>query len=44
MLMTMYSTGMRRAEMCHLKVEDIDSDRMLIHIRQGKVARIVMCR
>src|SRR5260370_19961095 len=39
MLMTLYSTGMRRAEMCHLKVEDIDSDRMLIHIRQGKGRR-----
>jgi integrase/recombinase XerD len=36
MLMTIYSTGMRRAEMCNLKVEDIDSDRMLIQIRQGK--------
>jgi site-specific recombinase XerD len=33
MLMTLYSTGMRRAELCHLKVEDIDSDRMIIHIR-----------
>jgi integrase/recombinase XerD len=32
----MYSTGMRRAELCLLKVEDIDSTRMLIHIRQGK--------
>jgi site-specific recombinase XerD len=39
MLMTVYSTGMRRAEMCLLKVEDIDSDRMLIHIRQGKGRR-----
>jgi integrase/recombinase XerD len=36
MLMTLYSTGMRRAEVCSLKVEDIDSGRMLIHIRQGK--------
>ena len=36
MLMTVYSTGMRRAELCRLKVEDIDSTRMLIHIRQGK--------
>lgn len=36
MLMTVYSTGMRRAEMCNLKVEDLDSDRMVIHIRQGK--------
>ena len=39
MLMTAYSTGMRRAEICHLKVEDIDSDRMLIRIRQGKGRR-----
>ena len=36
MLMTLYSTGMRRAELCHLKVEDIDSVRMLVHIRHGK--------
>src|SRR5258708_7950929 len=36
MLMTLYSTGMRRAELCKLKVEDIDSGRMLIHIREGK--------
>jgi integrase len=39
MLMTVYSTGMRRAEMCNLKVDDIDSDRMIIHIRQGKNRR-----
>ncbi len=39
MLMTVYSTGMRRAEMCNLKVEDLDSDRMVIHIRQGKGQR-----
>jgi integrase len=36
MLIMMYSTGMRRAALCRLKVEDIDSTRMLIHIRQGK--------
>ncbi len=36
MLITLYSTGMRRAELCHLKVEDIDSKRMLIRIQQGK--------
>jgi site-specific recombinase XerD len=36
MLMTLYSTGMRRAELCHLKVEDIDSTRMIVHIRHGK--------
>jgi integrase len=27
MLMTLYSTGVRRAELCQLKVEDIDGDR-----------------
>jgi site-specific recombinase XerD len=39
MLMTLYSTGMRRAEMCRLKVEDIDSKRGLIHVRAGKGGR-----
>jgi integrase/recombinase XerD len=36
LLMTLYSTGMRRAELTRLKVGDIDSDRMVIHIKQGK--------
>ncbi len=36
MLMTLYATGMRRAELIGLKVQDIDSQRMIIHIRQGK--------
>src|SRR5438034_7188093 len=27
---------MRRAELCHLKAADIDSQRMMVHIRQGK--------
>jgi site-specific recombinase XerD len=39
MLMTLYSTGMRRAEMCRLKVSDIDSERMIVHIRKGKGGR-----
>ena len=39
MLMMLYSTGMRRAELCHLKVCDIDSERMVIHVRQGKGGR-----
>jgi site-specific recombinase XerD len=39
MLMTLYATGLRRAELCHLKVSDIDSERMVIHVRQGKGAR-----
>jgi integrase/recombinase XerD len=36
MLMTLYSTGMRCAELCRLQVIDIDSLRMVVHIRQGK--------
>jgi site-specific recombinase XerD len=38
-LMTLYATGLRRAELCHLKVADIDSDRMMIHVREGKGGR-----
>jgi len=38
-LMTLYSTGMRRDELIHLKVDDIDSQRMVIRIRQGKGAK-----
>ena len=34
--MTLYATGVRRAELCRLKPEDIDSQRMVIHIIQGK--------
>src|SRR2546426_680175 len=39
MLMMLYATGLRRAELCHLKVSDIDSERMVIHVRQGKGSR-----
>lgn len=39
LLMTLYSTGMRRAELCRLRVTDIDSQRMVIHVRQGKGGR-----
>lgn len=35
-LTTLYATGMRRAELARLKVSDIDSARMVIHVRQGK--------
>ena len=34
--MALYATGMRRAELCRLRIEDIDKQRMVIHIRQGK--------
>src|ERR1039457_6015595 len=36
MPLTLYSTGIRRAELCRLQVCDIDSQRKLIHIRAGK--------
>jgi site-specific recombinase XerD len=39
MLMMLYATGLRRAELCHLKVSDLDSERMVIHVRQGKGGR-----
>jgi hypothetical protein len=39
LIMTLYSTAMRRAELCRLKVSDIDSQRMMIRIEQGKGGR-----
>ncbi len=39
MLMTLYATGVRRAELCQLKTSDIDSRRMIVHVRQGKGGR-----
>ena len=39
LLMTLYSTAARRAELCRLKVQDIDSQRMMIRINQGKGGR-----
>src|SRR6266850_2295707 len=36
LLMTLYATGVRRAELTHLKITDVDSKRMVIHVRGGK--------
>jgi integrase/recombinase XerD len=36
LLMTLYATGARREEVAHLKLSDIDSQRMVVHIRGGK--------
>jgi integrase/recombinase XerD len=38
-LMVLYGTGMRRTEARLLKVEDIDRELMVIHIRNGKGSR-----
>src|SRR6201997_826169 len=36
LLMVLYGTGMRRAEIARLKITDIDSQRMVIHVVNGK--------
>jgi integrase/recombinase XerD len=36
MLMTLYATGVRRAELANLRVSDIDSKRMVVRIQGGK--------
>ena len=36
LLMTLYGTGMRRAELARLKISDIDSQRMIIRVMAGK--------
>ena len=35
-LITLYATGARRAELARLKISDIDSQRMVLHIQGGK--------
>jgi integrase/recombinase XerD len=39
MLMTLYATGLRRAELYRLKVADIDRERMVVHVHEGKGGR-----
>lgn len=43
-LSTLYATGARVSELCHLRVQGIDSKRMVIRVEQGKGAkdRLVM--
>ena len=38
-LMTLYGTGVRRAECAALKLTDIDSARMVVHVQDGKGGR-----
>ena len=35
-VMTLYATGVRRSELTHLRIHDIDSERMVVHVRGGK--------
>ena len=39
LLLTIYATGLRIHEVTHLQITDIDSQRMLIHVPQGKMRR-----
>jgi integrase/recombinase XerD len=36
LLMVLYGTGMRRAEIARLKIADVDSQRMILHVVNGK--------
>lgn len=38
-MMTIYAGGLRIQEVCHLQPDDIDSKRMVLHVRQGKGRR-----
>jgi site-specific recombinase XerD len=38
-VMTAYGTGLRIREACSLRIDDIDSKRKLIHVREGKRGR-----
>jgi integrase len=38
-LLLLYATGLRRAEAAQLKIADIDSQRMVIHVHEGKNSR-----
>jgi len=39
LLLTIYGAGLRLNEACHLRVSDIESDRMMLRIEQGKGAK-----
>ncbi|MFN7143694.1 MAG: tyrosine-type recombinase/integrase [Myxococcota bacterium] len=39
MLMFAYGAGLRVTEICHLRVDDVDLDRGVVHVRNGKGGR-----
>lgn len=39
LLMLLYSSGLRVRELVRLRVEDVDEDRRLLHVREGKGAK-----
>ena len=43
LLMALYATGVRRAELTHLKISDVDSQRMVVHIQGGKGRKDRLC-
>ncbi len=42
LLMTLYATGVRRAELVRLQLRDIDSERRVVHVRGGKDRDIML--
>lgn len=43
LLMTLYAAGVRRAELTHLKISDVDSQRMVLHVQGGKGRKDRLC-
>lgn len=44
LLQVAYGCGLRLSEVAHLRVADIDSARMVLHVRQGRAPKTASCR